>query len=56
MSPPEAEASIRAYFLANPQQWAQLQAIARPLANLRQQCQVQVAPADIARLYDAMAQ
>ena len=53
---PDAENSIRAYFVAHPQQWAELQGIARPLANLRQQCAVNVAPAEIARLFDAMAQ
>lgn len=49
------EAVIRNYFVANPQEWADLQRIAQPLRTLRQQCQVDVAPAEIARLYDAMA-
>ena len=51
----EGEAAIRSYFVAHPQDWADLQRIAQPLRTLRQQCQVDVAPADIARLYDAMA-
>jgi hemophore-related protein len=51
----EAENSIRVYFVAHPQEWADLQGIARPLTNLRQQCNVDVAPAQIARLFDAMA-
>ena len=34
---------------------AVLYLIARPLANLRAQCDVDVAPAQIARLFDAMA-
>jgi len=51
----EGENSIRVYFVGHPQEWADLQAIARPLANLRQACDVDVAPAQIARLYDAMA-
>ena len=34
---------------------ARLQAIAQPLRSLRQQCNVDVAPAQIARLVDAMA-
>jgi heme-binding protein len=55
-SPQDGENSIRNYFAGHPQQWADLQGVARPLANLRQQCQVQVAPAQIARLFDAMAQ
>jgi hemophore-related protein len=55
LPPQDAENSIRLYFAAHPQEWAELQAIARPLANLRQECAVDVAPAQIARLFDAMA-
>ena len=55
LPPGDAENAIRAYFAGNPLEWADLQAIARPLANLRQQCDVDVAPAQIARLFDAMA-
>ena len=55
LGPGESENAIRAYFVAHPQEWTELQAIARPLANLRQQCNVDVAPAQIARLFDAMA-
>jgi hemophore-related protein len=55
MAPGDSENAIRAYFVAHPQEWTELQAIARPLANLRQQCNVDVAPAQIARLFDAMA-
>jgi hemophore-related protein len=51
----DSENAIRAYFVAHPQEWTDLQGIARPLANLRQQCDVDVAPAQIARLFDAMA-
>jgi heme-binding protein len=50
-----AESAIRSYFVAHPQQWAELQRIAQPLRALRQQCEVDVVPADIARLFDAMA-
>ena len=55
MSAQDGENSIRAYFVAHPQEWAELQAIAQPLRSLRQQCNVDVAPAQIARLFDAMA-
>ena len=55
LAPGESENAIRAYFVAHPQEWSELQTIARPLANLRQQCNVDVAPAQIARLFDAMA-
>ncbi len=50
-----AEAAIRNYFVAHQTEWADLQRIAQPLRSLRQQCEVDVAPTDIARLYDAMA-
>jgi hemophore-related protein len=55
LAPGDAENAIRVYFVAHPQEWADLQGIARPLATLRQQCDVDVAPAQIARLFDAMA-
>ncbi|MGV0716053.1 heme-binding protein [Mycolicibacterium sp. XJ662] len=55
MPPGDGENAIRAYFVAHPQEWADLQAIAQPLRTLREQCNVDVAPAQIARLFDAMA-
>jgi heme-binding protein len=55
LPPGEGENSIRAYFVAHPQEWNDLQAIAQPLRALRQQCNVDVAPEQIARLFDAMA-
>jgi heme-binding protein len=55
LPPGEGENSIRAYFVAHPQEWADLQVIAQPLRTLRQQCNVDVAPAQVARLFDAMA-
>lgn len=54
-SPADGENSIRLYFVAHPQEWSDLQGIAQPLRSLRQQCNVNVAPAQIARLFDAMA-
>ena len=51
----DGENSIRAYFVAHPGEWADLQSIAQPLRSLRQQCNVDVAPAQIARLFDSMA-
>lgn len=52
---PDPEGAIRAYFITHPGEWADLQRIAQPLRTLRQQCSAQVAPTDIARLFDAMA-
>jgi hemophore-related protein len=51
----DSENAIRAYFVAHSQEWADLQSIAQPLRSLREQCNVDVAPAQIARLFDAMA-
>jgi heme-binding protein len=51
----EGENSIRTYFATHPQEWSELQSIAQPLRSLRQACSVDVAPAQIARLFDAMA-
>ena len=55
MSEQDGENSIRAYFVAHPQEWADLQGLAQPLRSLRQECNVDVAPAQIARLFDTMA-
>jgi hemophore-related protein len=55
LSPADGENSIRLYFVAHPQEWSDLQGIAQPLRSLRQQCNVNVAPPQIARLFDAMA-
>ena len=55
MGPDEAENSIRTYFLAHPREWADLRNIAQPLRSLRQQCNQNVAPAQIAKLFDQMA-
>ena len=49
------EDAIRQYFVAHQSEWAELQGIASPLRNLRNSCNVDVAPAQIARLFDAMA-
>jgi hemophore-related protein len=55
LAPGDSENAIRAYFVAHSQEWTDLQGIAQPLRALRQQCNVDVAPAQIARLFDAMA-
>ena len=49
------EGEIRDYFTTHQSEWTELQGIASPLRNLRQSCPQQVSPADVARLYDAMA-
>lgn len=54
-SGPEAESSVRAYFTANPREFTDLQAIARPLTDLRNQCGVSVSPAQVTSLFDALS-
>jgi heme-binding protein len=57
LAPQDAEKSIKIFFATHPQQWADLKAIARPLADLRQQCPTQASgpPPDLGKLFDAMA-
>jgi heme-binding protein len=57
LSPQDAEKSIKIFFATHPQQWVDLKAIARPLADLRQQCPAQASgpPPDLGKLFDAMA-
>lgn len=57
LPPEEAEKSIRIFFATHPQEWLELRAIARPLADLRQRCPAQAAgpPPDLGKLFDAMA-
>jgi hemophore-related protein len=57
MAPQDAEKSIKIFFALHPQEWVELRAIARPLADLRQQCPAQGSgpPPDLGKLFDAMA-
>ena len=49
------EDAIRAYFVAHPGEWQELQGIANPLRSLRQGCSTQVGAGAVARLFDAMS-
>jgi hemophore-related protein len=51
----DAEASLRAYFLAHPQQFNDLRGIARPLTDLRGQCGSTVSPGQISALLNAFS-
>jgi hemophore-related protein len=57
LPPQDAEKSIKIFFATHPQEWVELRAIARPLADLRQQCPTQGSgpPPDLGKLFDAMA-
>jgi hemophore-related protein len=54
-SPADARSSVRGYFLAHPGEFLDLQNIARPLTDLRNQCNVSVSPAQLATLWDTLS-
>jgi hemophore-related protein len=54
-SPEDARASVRGYFLAHPNEALDLQGIARPVTDLRNQCNVSVTPSQLAMLYEAVS-
>jgi|SRR5215211_6440135 len=54
-TPGDAEASLRAYFGSHPQQFNDLRGIARPLTDLRAQCNQSVSPGQVAALLQAFA-
>ena len=51
--PNDAEASLRAYFAAHPQEFNDLRGIAQPLTNLRSQCNSNVSAGQISSLLQA---
>jgi heme-binding protein len=52
---PDAEASLRSYFLAHPGQYNDLRSIARPLTDLRAQCNSNIGANQISALIQAFA-
>jgi hemophore-related protein len=52
---PGSEASVRDYFVANPQELQELRGIAQPLINMQKQCNASIQPMQIAALYTALA-
>jgi hemophore-related protein len=54
--PEDAKASLRAYFMGHSDQYLALQNIARPLTDLRAQCNSNVGPGQIAALLQAFGQ
>ena len=54
--PEDAKASLRAYFMGHSDQYFALQNIARPLTDLRAQCNSNVGPGQIAALLQAFGQ
>ena len=54
-APEEARANVRGYFMGNPGEFLDLQRIAGPLQDLRNQCGIAVSPGQLATLFDTMA-
>ena len=54
-APEEARANVRGYFMGNPGEFLELQRIAGPLQDLRNQCGIAVSPGQLATLFDTMA-
>lgn len=51
----EAQASVRGYFTAHPNEFLDLQNIVAPIKNQRSQCGVSVTPGQLAALFDALS-
>jgi hemophore-related protein len=52
--PSGADAAVKSYFLANPGEFLDLRGIARPLTDLKSQCNATVSPASITSLFQAL--
>ena len=50
-----AQASVRDYFIARPQELNDLRVIAQPLIDMRRQCNTSVSPMQIATLFEALS-
>jgi heme-binding protein len=50
-----AEASVRDYFVAHPQEYQELRGIAAPLIDLQHGCNTAIQPIQIAALYQALS-
>jgi hemophore-related protein len=49
---PQAEANVRGYFTANPQEYYELRGILAPLGDRQRQCNIQVLSPELASAYD----
>ncbi|MCX2930428.1 heme-binding protein [Mycobacterium sp. CVI_P3] len=54
-SPEDAKASVRSYFIGHPGELLDLQSIAGPLRDLRNQCGVTVSPSQLALLFEQVS-
>lgn len=55
LPPEEARSSVRGYFAGHLGELADLQRIAQPLTDLRNQCGTSVSPGQLAALFDALS-
>ena len=51
----EARSSVRGYFIAHPGEFLDLQGIARPLSDLKNQCGISVSPSQLALLFEEIS-
>ena len=49
---PQAEANVRGYFTANPQEYYDLRGILAPIGDVQRQCNISVLPPDLSSAYD----
>jgi hemophore-related protein len=49
---PQAAATLRGYFTANPQEYYELRGILAPIGDVQRQCNVAVLPPELASAYD----
>jgi len=54
-SPEEARSSVRGYFTGHPGEFLDLQGIARPLSDLKNQCGISVSPSQLALLFEEIS-
>jgi heme-binding protein len=54
-APEDARSSVRGYFISHPGEFLDLQGIARPLTDLKNQCGINVSPGQLALLFDEIA-
>ena len=55
-APEEARNNVRGYFMGNPGEFLDLQRIAGPLKDLRNQCGIAVGPGQLATLFETMSE
>jgi hemophore-related protein len=54
-APADADASVRAYFTAHPNEYVDLKNIVQPLKDVRNQCGIDVTPSQLATLFNGLS-